>query len=291
MPPCINWLQPLLALISSPLVTRGHHCPPRCSCADHYTVDCSGQGLTRVPDEIPLNVRRLVLSNNWISWIPSDFLILYSDLTYLDLRNNSLSYLDPVTLSTSSGLVFLDLANNNLTKIASRTFMESRNLIKLRLGNNPYLNMVDTDAFLGLTALRELDLQRNGFTLLDVRVLEPLRSLQILHVEGNPWLCNCNFAKLYLWLTENQHKLPTGMEGIKCFLPLNGHHVPLSLLSEDSFRQCRGVLALKDYIIVIFSGISVSVAAIVTSFLLASTVNCFHRLSRGCRGDQEEGNQ
>lgn len=88
--------------------------------------------------------------------------------------------------------------------------MESRNLIKLRLGNNPYLNMVDTDAFLGLTALRELDLQRNGFTLLDVRVLEPLRSLQILHVEGNPWLCNCNFAKLYLWLTENQHKLPTG---------------------------------------------------------------------------------
>lgn len=210
MLPCINWLQPFLALISSTLLTRGHNCPSSCLCPDHHTVDCTGQGLSRVPDSIPLDVRRLLLSNNWIPWIPSDFLVLYSDLVYLDLRNNSLSQLEPGTLSTSSRLVFLDLGSNNLTEIHSGTFGESRSLIKLRLGNNPYLSMVGTDAFIGLTSLRELELERNGLTELDVRVLEPLPSLRILRLDGNPWLCNCHFAKLFEWLTENLHKLPTG---------------------------------------------------------------------------------
>ncbi|KAG7519481.1 leucine-rich repeat-containing protein 38-like [Solea senegalensis] len=291
MSPCINWLQPLLALISSTLLARGHNCPSHCSCPDHHTVDCTGKGLTRVPDSIPLNVRRLLLSNNWIPWIPSDFLVLYSDLVYLDLRNNSLTKMDPGTLSTSSRLVFLDLGNNNLTDIPSGTFGESRSLIKLRMGNNPYLTVVGKDAFMGLTSLRELDLERNGFTELDVRVLEPLSSLQMLRLEGNPWLCNCHFAKLFVWLTENSHKLPSGMEGIECALPLLGRRIPLSLLSEDSFRQCHGNLTLMDYLIVIFSGICVSVAAIVASFFLASTVHCFQRLSKGSNGDEEDGNQ
>ncbi|KAM6924722.1 leucine-rich repeat-containing protein 38-like [Xenentodon cancila] len=290
MSPCINWLQPLLALISSTWLTRGHNCPPRCSCPDHHTVNCTSQGLTGLPDSIPLGVRRLLLSNNWIPWIPSDFLVLYSDLVYLDLRNNSLSQLEPGTLSSSSRLVFLDLGCNNLTEIPSGTFGESRSLIKLRLGNNPYLNMIGRDAFMGLTSLRELELERNGFTILDVGVLEPLPSLRLLRLEGNPWLCNCHFRKLFAWLSENRQKLPTGLEGIECSLPVDGRHVPLSFLSEGSFRECHGALTLTDYLIVIFSGIAVSVVAIVASFLLASTVHCFQRLRKGSKEDEEDGN-
>lgn len=210
MLPCIKWLQPFLALICSTSLIRGLNCPSSCLCPDHNTVDCTGKGLTRVPDSIPLDVRRLLLTNNWISWIPSDFLVLYSDLVYLDLRNNFICQLEQGTLSSSSKLVFLDLGSNNLTDIPSGTFSESRSLIKLRLGNNPYLNMVSNDAFTGLTSLRELDLESNGLTELDVRVLEPLPSLRMLRLEGNPWLCNCHFAKLFAWLTENRHKLPTG---------------------------------------------------------------------------------
>lgn len=210
MSPCVNWLQPLLALMSSTWLTRGNHCPPKCSCPDHHTVNCTSKGLMGVPDSLPLGVRRLLLSNNWIPWIPSDFLVLYSDLVYLDLRNNSLSQLEPGALSASSRLVFLDLGCNNLTEIPSGTFGESRSLIKLRLGNNPYLNMISRDAFTGLTSLRELDLKQNGFTVLDVGVLEPLPSLRLLRLEGNPWLCNCHFGKLFAWLSDNRHKLPTG---------------------------------------------------------------------------------
>lgn len=221
---CVRWLQPFLALLSSTLLTWGYNCPSSCLCPDHHTVDCTDQGLTRLPDSIPLDVRRLLLSNNWIPWIPSDFLVLYSDLVYLDLRNNSLTRLEPGTLSTSSRLVYLDLGSNNLTEIPSGTFGDSRSLIKLRLGNNPYLNMISKDAFLGLTSLRELELERNALSGLDVGVLSQLPSLRVIRLEGNPWLCNCNFAKLFLWLLENRHKLPTGKLLKSCFRDLRSSH-------------------------------------------------------------------
>uniref|UniRef100_A0A8C7IBA6 Leucine rich repeat containing 38 n=1 Tax=Oncorhynchus kisutch TaxID=8019 RepID=A0A8C7IBA6_ONCKI len=208
MLPCVCWLQPLLVLLSSVLRAQGENCPASCLCPDPHTVDCSGRGLTRLPDEIPLDVRRLLLSDNCIPRIPSDFLVLYSDLVYLDLRNNSLSHIEPGTLSTSSRLVFLDLGSNNLTEIPSGTFGQSRSLIKLRLGNNPYLSRVNEDAFLGLTSLRELELERNALSGLQVGALSQLPSLRVVRLEGNPWVCNCNFANLFGWLEENSQKLP-----------------------------------------------------------------------------------
>lgn len=179
-------------------------------CPDPHTVDCRGRGLTRLPNQIPLDVRRLLLADNWIPRIPSDFLVLYSDLVYLDLRNNSLSHIEPGTLSTASRLVFLDLGSNNLTEIPKGTFGESRSLIKLRLGNNPYLSEVSEDAFLGLTSLRELELERNALSTLQVGALSQLPSLRAVRLEGNPWVCNCNFANLFSWLMENSLKLPNG---------------------------------------------------------------------------------
>ncbi|KAL7837843.1 hypothetical protein SRHO_G00275540 [Serrasalmus rhombeus] len=291
MLPCVCRLQPLLAFVSFALLTQGENCPATCLCPDHHTVDCSGRGLTRLPDEIPLDVRRLLLSDNWIPQIPSDFLVLYSDLVYLDLRNNSLSHIEPGTLSTSSRLVFLDLGSNNLTEIPKGAFGESRSLIKLRLGNNPYLSMVNEDAFRGLTSLRELELERNALSGLQVGALSQLPSLRVVRLEGNPWVCNCTFANLFTWLIENSHKLPHGIESMECSLPMDGRRVPLSQLSQDSFRECQVTLTLTDFLIIIFSGISVSVAAIMASFFLASTVHCFQRWSKGTKGEDEENEE
>lgn len=81
-----------------------------------------------------------------------------------------------------------------------------------------------------------------------------------------------------------------GLEELDCSLPLDGRRVPLTSLSEESFRGCHSSLTLTDYLVVIFSGISVSVAAIMASFFLASTVHCFQRLSKGSQDEEEEGN-
>lgn len=288
---CVCWIQPFLAFLASVLLALGENCPTSCLCPDPHTVDCSGKGLTRLPDSIPLDVRRLLLSDNWIPRIPADFLVLYSDLVYLDLRNNSLSHIEPGTLSTSSRLVFLDLGSNNLTEIPKGTFGESRSLIKLRLGNNPYLTMVNEDAFLGLTSLRELELEHNALAGLEVGALSQLPSLRLVRLEGNPWVCNCNFANLFTWLIENQQKLPNGVESLECSLPTDGRRVPLDQLSQDSFRECQVTLTLTDLLIIIFSGISVSVVAIMTSFFLASTVHCFQRWSKGNKTEEEESEE
>ncbi|XP_048879939.1 leucine-rich repeat-containing protein 38 [Brienomyrus brachyistius] len=285
---CVHWTQPLLALLSSALLTWGAICPPSCLCPDPHTVDCSGRGLTHLPDPLPLDVRRLLLSNNWIPKIPSDFLVLYSDLVYLDLRNNSITQIEAGTISPSSRLVFLDLGSNNLTEIPTGTFGESRSLIKLRLGSNPYLSMVSEDAFLGLTSLRELELERNALSSLQVGALSQLPSLKVVRLEGNPWVCDCDFSELFAWLVENRDKLPNGVEGLECMLPMDGQRVTLDQLTQDSFQKCNETLTLTDLLIIIFSGISVSVAAIMTSFFLASTVHCFQRWGKGSKPDDDD---
>lgn len=82
-----------------------------------------------------------------------------------------------------------------------------------------------------------------------------------------------------------------GVAGMECSLPLDGRHVSLTQLSKDSFRECQTTLTLTDLLIIIFSGISVSVVAIMTSFFLASTVHCFQRWSKGTKGDEEESEE
>lgn len=82
-----------------------------------------------------------------------------------------------------------------------------------------------------------------------------------------------------------------GVEGMECSLPMDGRRVSLTQLSKDSFRECQATLTLTDLLIIIFSGISVSVVAIMTSFFLASTVHCFQRWSKGAKGDEEESEE
>ncbi|CAL8400746.1 unnamed protein product [Arctogadus glacialis] len=81
------------------------------------------------------------------------------------------------------------------------------------------------------------------------------------------------------------------VEGMECSLPMDGRRVSLTQLSNDSFRECQATLTLTDLLIIIFSGISVSVVAIMTSFFLASTVHCFQRWSKGSKGDEEESEE
>lgn len=82
-----------------------------------------------------------------------------------------------------------------------------------------------------------------------------------------------------------------GVDGMECSLPMDGRRVSLTQLSKDSFRECQATLTLTDLLIIIFSGISVSVVAIMTSFFLASTVHCFQRWSKGAKGDEEESEE
>lgn len=176
---------------------------------DYHTIDCRDQGLPSVPNPFPLDVRKLLIADNNIQAIPADFFIFYGDLVYLDFRNNSLTSLEEGTFSSSTKLVYLDLSYNNLTQLDAGIFKSAEKLIKLSLGNN---NLVDVDeaAFENLDQLQVLELNDNNLQSLNVAALEALPSLRTIRLEGNPWVCDCDFANLFSWIQDNASKLQKG---------------------------------------------------------------------------------
>ncbi|XP_065728373.1 LOW QUALITY PROTEIN: leucine-rich repeat-containing protein 38 [Phocoena phocoena] len=258
------------------LLPPGPACPAGCACTDPHTVDCRDRGLPSVPDPFPLDVRKLLVAGNRIQHIPEGFFIFYGDLVYLDFRNNSLRSLEEGTFSGSAKLAFLDLSYNNLTQLGAGAFRSAGRLVKLSLANNN-LAGVHEAAFETLESLQVLELNDNNLRSLNVAALAALPALRTLRLDGNPWLCDCDFAHLFSWIQENVSKLPKGLDEIQCSLPMENRRIFLQELSEASFSECKFSLSLTDLFIIIFSGVAVSIAAIISSFFLATVVQCFQR--------------
>ncbi|XP_053308484.1 leucine-rich repeat-containing protein 38 [Spea bombifrons] len=286
MLPCfLLWTSPLFCLCCFLMMPLCFLCPPVCVCIDHHTIDCRDQGLPSLPDTFPLDVRKLLAANNHIQSIPADLFLYYGDLVYLDLRNNSLTALEEGTFSTSSRLVFLDLSYNNLTQLDAGIFKSAERLIRLNLGNNN-LSEVHEAAFESLGSLQVLELNDNNLQSLSVTALQSLPSLRTIRLEGNPWACDCGFANLFFWIDENSNKLPKGVEEIHC--TLDDRKIFLHELSDVSFGECKFTLSLTDFLIIMFSGVAVSIAAIFSSFFLATTVHCFQRCAPSKDEDDED---
>ncbi|XP_040613401.1 leucine-rich repeat-containing protein 38 [Mesocricetus auratus] len=272
------------------LLGPGRACPAGCACTDPHTVDCRDRGLPSVPDPFPLDVRKLLVAGNRIQQIPEDFFIFHGDLVYLDFRNNSLRSLEEGTFSGSAKLAFLDLSYNNLTQLGAGAFRSAGRLVKLSLANN-HLAGVHEAAFESLESLQVLELNDNNLRSLNVAALDALPALRTVRLDGNPWLCDCDFAHLFSWIQENASKLPKGLDAIQCSLPMEDRRVALRELSEASFSECRFSLSLTDLFIIIFSGVAVSIAAIISSFFLATVVQCFQRCAPNKDTEDEDDDE
>lgn len=79
-----------------------------------------------------------------------------------------------------------------------------------------------------------------------------------------------------------------GLHEIQCSLPVENRRIFLNELSEVSFSECKFSLSLTDLFIIIFSGVAVSIAAILSSFFLATLVHCFQRCAPSKDDDDDE---
>ncbi|XP_060907397.1 leucine-rich alpha-2-glycoprotein-like [Labrus mixtus] len=199
-----------------------------------HTLDLTGNKLSELPVDVfshaPL--RNLVLKNNLIEAVDSNWLPDNSSVTWLDLSGNRLTEIPTALLEKLPHLYNLDISNNRLGKI-SATFLDPlAKLERLNLQNNKLetldeftlqgthnltylflsrnkLNKLPQNLFQELSQLKLLSLDDNQLSHIPVGLLDPLKSLdeEGLDLTNNPWLCDGKVEYLLRWLQKNKEKV------------------------------------------------------------------------------------
>uniref|UniRef100_A0A8C4QFY7 LRRCT domain-containing protein n=1 Tax=Eptatretus burgeri TaxID=7764 RepID=A0A8C4QFY7_EPTBU len=162
-------------------------------------------------------LRWLYLNRNRISQISENAFRAPSKLRRLYLQGNSLTSV-PSNAINILKLSILNLGSNHIHNISNVDFKKLRFLRELKLGGTELVN-VSPNSFASLKRLRTLDLSNNNLSTLPSLSLLP--ALQRLHLEGNPWLCDCRLTWLHTWVQEEDS------EPVTCQSPpsLNGHRL------------------------------------------------------------------
>ncbi|KAG7264875.1 hypothetical protein CRUP_009324, partial [Coryphaenoides rupestris] len=202
-------------------------CPQPCICKAHpsdfgISVSCQERNINNLSDLIPKppNAKKLHLSGNYIRDIsPVDF----QGFDGLDLLHLGSNQMPPCRK-------YLYLEYNAIKEILAGTFDSMPNLQLLYLNNN-VLRSLPAYIFAGVSLAR-LNLKNNHFMTLPVSgVLDQLRSLTQIDLEGNPWECSCDLVALKLWL----EKLSDGVAAkeVKCLSPVQFSNIELRLLKNE----------------------------------------------------------
>ncbi|XP_035617436.1 SLIT and NTRK-like protein 4 [Oncorhynchus keta] len=250
-------------------------CPQPCTCKAHPSdfgigVSCQERSIHNLADLIPKppNAKKLHLSGNYIQDIsPVDFqgfegldLLhmgsnqivtvqkgVFANLTNLRrlyLNGNQLEQLNPEMFLGLSNLQYLYLEYNAIKEVLAETFDSMPNLQLLYLNNN-VLRSLPAYIF-ARVSLARLNLKNNHFMTLPVSgVLDQLRSLTQIDLEGNPWECSCDLVALKLWL----EKLNDGVAAkeIKCASPVQFSNIELRLLKNEIL--CPKLIARSPFIL------------------------------------------
>uniref|UniRef100_UPI00358EED62 chondroadherin-like protein n=1 Tax=Myxine glutinosa TaxID=7769 RepID=UPI00358EED62 len=143
-------------------------------------------------------LRWLYLNHNRISQISQDAFQAPSKLRRLYLEGNGLTSV-PWNAINKVKLSILHLGSNRIHNISNVDFRKLRFLRELKLDKTELEN-VGPNTFVSLRRLRSLDLSKNNLSTLPS--LSQLPALQRLHLEGNPWLCDCRLTWLHTWVQE-----------------------------------------------------------------------------------------
>ncbi|KAH9492380.1 hypothetical protein Btru_026396 [Bulinus truncatus] len=99
--------------IQHDIVTLSETAEHQCQCTLTYC-NCSGLSLKQVPPNLPVTLKKLIISQNSISALPNCTFCNYVHLAYLDLSTNNLSQLEIGSFQKLHYLIYLSLKNNSL---------------------------------------------------------------------------------------------------------------------------------------------------------------------------------
>lgn len=175
-------------------------CPKKCLChPSSNSVDCSGQGLSKIPPDLPPWTVTLLLQDNQIHWLPALAFHSVSLLTTLNLSNNSLSNLAAEAFYGLPHLQVLNITQNSLLSIESSFAHALPGLRELDLSSNS-LSSLPTSLGRPWKNLTVFAMQQNHLLHLDRELLEAMPKVRLVLLKDNPWKCDCHLLGLKLWL-------------------------------------------------------------------------------------------
>jgi serine/threonine protein kinase len=164
-----------------------------CACYNK-TVDCRAKLINFIPTEIPSDTEVLDLSQNPISFAPSEAFRSLTELQHLHVLNVSRAGLVSLDWLNNTSLETLVASDNMLSQLPELN-MRVPTLQTLQLQNNPTLKRLSTDSLSNLINLVDLSLENCGLTGLNASVFDQLPSLLTLNLAGNTF-ANLNTATL-----------------------------------------------------------------------------------------------
>ncbi|NWR58538.1 LRC26 protein, partial [Bucorvus abyssinicus] len=217
---------------------------------------------------------------------------LSTNTSTLWLGYNFITMLGPRSFPLLPGLLLLSLPHNRLELIHSQALVGLGALQELDLSHN-YLTVLTPEAFLPLTSLAMLNLGSNRLGELEPGVLRALPQLQALLLQDNPWVCSCSILPLWRWLSHNREKVQE-KNLLLCGVPAQLNNYPIMAFGNESFGQCQETsLSAQHYIIFLTVGPFSFMASIFFCILMGSITVVYHNLrrephfwrrSRICRG-------
>ncbi|XP_049722715.1 reticulon-4 receptor [Elephas maximus indicus] len=154
-------------------------------------------------------------------------------LQYLYLQDNRLQALPDDTFRDLGNLTHLFLHGNRIPSVPERAFRGLHSLDRLLLHQNR-VAYVHPHAFHDLGRLMTLYLFANNLSALSAEALTPLRALQYLRLNDNPWVCDCRARPLWAWLQQfrgSSSELP-------CSLPPRLANRDLKRLAAADLEGC-----------------------------------------------------
>lgn len=127
----VLYRSPLTHMASS----RAPTCPPTCFCSK-LTWNCDSARLTEAPLGMPPTLLSASFHNNYITYIPPNFLKDLPLLQTIDLRNNLISNISSSAFSNLPELVTVLLDDNRIGSIEYGSFVNLPALEHIRLRNN-----------------------------------------------------------------------------------------------------------------------------------------------------------
>lgn len=173
-------------------------------------LDLSYNDLETFPSVLLKNLialKTLFLQGNKLKAIPSNLSLIGRTLENFNFANNPIKRL---TETNFNGLKILNTLNissmNDLSIIEKGTFSHLESLEYLYCSRNTYLNSMDIDGLLHCRNLTILDVSYCQLETVDIDVdlsselpknfTAQWPKLQMIHVVGNPWTCDCKLMKI-----------------------------------------------------------------------------------------------